>query len=252
MLVIPMIANAGVFLVFAGGAIADVQVELLDRRLGVGVCLDLHDDGMVVAGGNGFVGKKRVAVPGEGESEWRGPVSSGQTYDLIASCDRFQIVVQEVDSDATIAEDDQLGVGFDAVNQATAPGTACPFSVFSMIVAVMILSVFTFGVFATRLMLVSLMIFSVMVLPVGVMSLMIMSGVFVICPASGKSKGKRREHASKLFCDILHFLVFHFVQWVEFQGLNEIVLHDVNHSRRTRPSQIVRRLGGKTHRKSPE
>ena len=60
-----VIAGAGIFLVVAGGAVAEVQVEFLQNRFAF-ARLDLDDDGKVVSSGKRPIGNQDRPFFGEG------------------------------------------------------------------------------------------------------------------------------------------------------------------------------------------
>lgn len=118
MVMITVLAGAGVFLEFAGRALFEVQVELLSDGLGIGLLLDLHNGGEVVAGGDGLVADELVAILGEGELGGGGAISKGDGHDLGTRSDDLVVVIHETDLDLVVLVHEKLSVGFDFMDEA--------------------------------------------------------------------------------------------------------------------------------------
>jgi hypothetical protein len=115
--------GAGVFLVLAGRALFEVQVELLGDGLGTFLLADLHHGGEVVAFRDGFVADEHVAILGEAQLGRSRAVAKGDADDLLAWGDDFHVVVNEADFDLLVFVHEELDVGLDFGDELAAGGT---------------------------------------------------------------------------------------------------------------------------------
>lgn len=122
-----MRTGAGIFLVLAGGALFEVKVELLSHCLGTFLFADLDYGGEIVAFRDDLVGDELVAVFGEAQLGRSRAVAEGDADDLLAGGDDFHVVIDEADFDFLIFVDEELDVGFDFGDEATARGASNDF-----------------------------------------------------------------------------------------------------------------------------
>ena len=108
-----VLADAGVFLVLAGRALFEVQVELLIDGLRLRVGLDAHGDREVVAFGQRVAGDELAAVFLELELRGLAAVAGGDGDDLAAELGGFQVFGQRGDFDFAVLGDEELQMGFD-------------------------------------------------------------------------------------------------------------------------------------------
>lgn len=113
-------ASAGVFRIFAGWAVAEVEGELFDHCLGVRRGFDLDDDWQVVAFRKRDVGDERVAVLGEAHAGRVRAAAAGDSDALLAERNGFARVIDRCDLHLAVRGDKELKVGLDAGEDATA------------------------------------------------------------------------------------------------------------------------------------
>ena len=133
--IVPVIAGAGILFVVACRAVVEVQIELLHRGLCVGRSLDLNDDGEVVAFGEGGVGDEHVALLLEGHAGRVAAVAAGHAHALLGDRDGFAVFAKRGDLHFAAFGDEELEMGFDCVEDATAIGTG--FGVIVVMVVIM-------------------------------------------------------------------------------------------------------------------
>ena len=135
--VVTVIAGAGILLVVAGRAIGQVQVKLLDHRLGVGSWLDLYNHRKIIAFRKCDIGEQNIAFLFQRHAGRVGSAATGDADSLFADRDRFPIFSERGDLDFAILGDEELEMGLDCVEDAAAVGTG-----FGVIVVVVMAFVF--------------------------------------------------------------------------------------------------------------
>src|SRR5690606_22907969 len=139
LLVVAVVADAGVFLVVAGGAVGEVQVESFEDGLGVGGGLDLDDDGEVVAFGEGNVGDEDVALFLEVHPGGVGAAAAGDLDGLLADGHGSAFVVQSGDLDFAVVGHEELQVRLDSVEHSAAVGAGLGVLVVVIVIMVVVL-----------------------------------------------------------------------------------------------------------------
>lgn len=129
--------GAGVFLVLAGGAVVEVQVEFLVYSLGPLVLPDLNHGWKVIAFGDGLVGDELVAVLGKAQPRRCRAISKDDANHLLARGDDFHVVIDEADFDSLVFVDEELNVRLDFGDELA----SCGASFRGMIVMIMFVRV---------------------------------------------------------------------------------------------------------------
>lgn len=117
-----MITSAGIFGVCARGAFREIEIKFGIHSFAFGGGFDLHDDGVIVAGGHGLIGDQFVAVLGEDELGGFGAVPEGCGDHLLTGCDHFVVVIDETDFDFLVLVHEKLDVRFDSGDQLATGG----------------------------------------------------------------------------------------------------------------------------------
>ena len=114
-----MLTCAGVFGAFTSRALGQVQVELLGDGLGLRGGFNLNNHREFLAFWNHLVGDEFVAVLGEGQLGWCGPVAHGDGDSLGCWSHDFARFTEEADLDFLVLGDEELGVRFHRFNDAS-------------------------------------------------------------------------------------------------------------------------------------
>jgi len=110
--VFAVFANAGVFLVVARRAFAEVEVELFSNGFGTRTCLDVKDNWKVVSFGQRFIGDESVSRFRKAQSSRIRTVSPDNADYLFGRSDDVPFLVEESDFHFSAVVDVELEVRF--------------------------------------------------------------------------------------------------------------------------------------------
>ena len=138
LVIIAVVTGAGVFEVVAGGAVSEVQIELLADFLGVLTDLNGDDDWKIVALRKSLVRDEGVSVFFKLHPDRILAISGDDIDTLLGKRNGFTVVVDRRDFDFAILGDEELKVRLDFGENAAAIWTGHFFSVVMAFVVVMI------------------------------------------------------------------------------------------------------------------
>ena len=138
LVIMAVITGAGVFEVVAGGAVSEVQVELLANFLGVLANLDGNDDWKIVALRKSLVRDEGVSVFFKLHPDRVLTISGDDIDTLLSERNGFAVVVDRRDFDFAILGDEELKVRLDFDEDAAAIWTGHFLSVVMAFVVVMV------------------------------------------------------------------------------------------------------------------
>ena len=112
--------DAGILGEIATWAIRQVQSEFFDNRFGLRSGFDLDDYRKVIALGDGLLGDERVTGSCKRHFDWGRAHAGCDRDDLRAGRHGFQGIIDEGDLDFAIRCEQELRVGFDGCQKASA------------------------------------------------------------------------------------------------------------------------------------